>query len=71
VACDERIHQRGMEGRVNDSQIAWTIIVSTLSGLNLSLYRDKLCDRPSCIAAKSCDRNPVEEEHHSAKVSTA
>ena len=36
----------------------WTIIVSILSGLNLSLYRDKLWARPRAIAIISCLGSP-------------
>ena len=39
-------------------QIACTIIVSTLSGLNLSLYLDRLCARPRENAAISFSGSP-------------
>ena len=37
--------------------MACTIMVSTLSGLNLSLYRERECERPRAIAFTSvCGR---------------
>ena len=40
------------------SPIACTTMVSTLSGENLSLYRDSECDKPSAIGATSASFKP-------------